>query len=271
MDSITLARSLLFVPGNRPERFAKAATSGAHAIVLDLEDAVSPDNKEAARDAISPWLAAGNPGITRINADDTPWYAADLAMLAALPQAAVMLPKADAESVAHTVASLPGRAVIALVETVKGYRELTQVAGTPGVVRIAFGSIDFGTETGIADIGEAMTAIRTRIVLESCFAGLAAPIDGVSVSIDDHDTIHYDATRSRQFGFGGKLCIHPRQVPVVNAAFRPSANEVEWARRVLAAIEASGGGATTVDGKMIDKPVVDQARRVLSEMGTVTH
>jgi citrate lyase subunit beta/citryl-CoA lyase len=190
-------------------------------------------------------------------------------MLAALPQAAVMLPKADAASIAHTVASLPGRPVIALVETVKGYRELTQVAGTPGVVRIAFGSIDFGTETGITDIGEAMTVIRTRIVLESCFAGLAPPIDGVSVSIDDRDTIHHDATRSRQFGFGGKLCIHPRQVPVVNAAFRPSASEIDWARRVLAAMEASQGGATTVDGKMIDKPVVDQARRVLSEMGSL--
>ena len=271
MDSIDLARSLLFVPGNRPERFAKAAASGAHLIVLDLEDAVSPDDKGVARDAISTWLTAGNPGITRINAAETLWYATDLAMLAALPQAAVMLPKADATSVTRTVAALPGCPLIALVETVKGYRELTQVAGIPGVVRIAFGSVDFGTETGIADIGEAMTAIRTRIVLESCFAGLAAPIDGVSVSIDDHDTILHDATRSRQFGFGGKLCIHPRQVPVVNAAFRPSADEIDWARRVLAATEASKGSATTVDGKMIDKPVVDKARRVLSEMGIAIH
>lgn len=264
MVPIALARSLLFVPGSRPDRFDKAAASGAHAIVLDLEDAVAPADKDGARQAISDWLSGGHPGLVRINAADTAWHGDDLGMLAAFPAAAAMLPKADADSAAATAAALPGRPVVALVETVKGYKELDRLAAIPGVVRIAFGSIDFGTETGIDDIGEAMTAIRIRIVLESCFAGIAPPIDGISVRIDDGEALHRDALRARQFGFGGKLCIHPRQIAVVNAAFRPSDAEQDWARRVIAAIEESGGGATTVDGRMIDKPVVDKARLILS-------
>lgn len=266
MADIASARSLLFVPGNRPERFAKAAASGAHAIVLDLEDAVPPDGKDAAREAVAVWLHAGRSGIVRVNAADTPWHADDLRMLAATP-AAAMLAKADADAVAGAAAALPGRAIVALVETVKGYMELARVATHPGVVRVAFGSVDFGTETGIADVGDAMTAVRTRIVLESCFAGLAAPVDGVSLGVDDEEATRRDALRARQLGFGGKLCIHPRQVAAVNAGFRPGEAELQWARRVLDAIAASGGNATTVDGKMIDRPVVEQARRILSGGG----
>ena len=110
-----------------------------------------------------------------------------------------------------------------------------------------------------------MTAIRTQIVLESCHAGLVAPIDGVSVNFSDADQMRADGLRSRQLGYGGKLCIHPSQVAAVNAAFLPSPEEVEWAQRVLAAFEASGGAATAVDGKMIDKPVVDRARHIIAK------
>lgn len=259
------ARSMLFVPGNRPDRFAKAASSGAHAIVVDLEDAVAPGDKQGARDATAAWLASGGIGLVRINALGTPWHEADLAMIARSPGAAVMLPKADAESTARTIESLPGHPLVALVESVRGYRDLARLAAIPGVQRIAFGSIDFSAESGIADIGDAMTSIRNGIVLESRFAGLVAPLDGVSTAIDDGIGIHNDALRSRQLGFGGKLCIHPRQVAAVNSAYMPTRQEVDWARRVLAAIEASGGAATTVDGKMVDKPVVEQAHAILDE------
>jgi|SRR5690606_12809949 len=265
MKSIARVRSLLFVPGSRPDRFAKAATSGAHAIALDLEDAVSPDDKPQARNAVATWLASDGKGIVRINAADTPWHEADIDMLAQSPGTTVMLPKADAESIARTTAALPDHAVIALVETVRGYKDLARIAANHGVQRIAFGSIDFTAESGIADIGDAMTSVRSAIVLESCFAGLAAPLDGVSTCLDDEAGIRNDALRSRQLGFGGKLCIHPRQVPAVNTAFMPTSQEVDWAQRVLAAIEASDGGATAVDGKMIDKPVVEQARTILAD------
>lgn len=271
MTVLALAQSLLFVPGSRPDRFDKAAASGAHAIVLDLEDAVALPDKDAARDAVAAWLSAGGQAVVRVNGAATPWYEADMAMLARFPRAAVMLAKADAASTARSVRLLPGRPLLALVESIAGVRDLAQVAATPGVLRLAFGSIDFGAETGISDVGEAMSLVRSRFVLESCFARIAAPIDGVTTSVDDTGLVLSDARRAQQFGFGGKLCIHPRQVEPVHQGFRPDPAEVEWAGRVLAASKASGGAATAVDGKMVDAPVVEQARRILGRMPTAAH
>jgi len=261
-----IARSLLFVPGHRSDRFGKAAASGAHQVVLDLEDAVAPDAKSAARSAVKDWLAQGGQALVRINAADTEWYETDLAMLQAFPQAGVMLPKADRRSLAHTVAALPGRHVVALLETVAGCLALPGVCGVRGLSRLAFGSVDFGVDSGIADEGESMTSIRVQIVLHSRLAGLQAPVDGVSVNFSDLQQMQQDALRSRQLGFGGKLCIHPAQVGAVNQAFRPSEKERDWAARVLAAFEASGGAATAVDGRMIDRPVVEHARRIAAEL-----
>lgn len=260
-----IARSLLFVPGDRPERFAKAAAAGADAVVLDLEDAVAPAAKDMARAAVASWLAAGGRAFVRINAADTPWYAADLAMVQAAAGAGLMLPKAAATSLQRTANALPGRPLIALLETVAGYFDLPALAAVPGLQRIAFGSVDFAAETGIADEGEALTAVRTQVVLASCRAGLQAPIDGVSLEFNDSARMQADALRARQLGFGGKLCIHPRQVAAVATAFRPSEAELQWAARVLAAFEASGGAATAVDGKMIDKPVVERAHRIVAD------
>jgi len=263
-----VSRSLLFVPGDRPDRFEKAASSGAHEIAIDLEDAVAPAAKEQARKATAAWLGQGQPAGVRINAADTAWFDDDLRMLQGYPAATVMLAKADEESLAHVAQALPQSRLIALIETVKGYMELRRLAGLTGLSRIAFGSVDFGVDSGISDEADAMTSMRTGIVLESSYAGLAAPLDGVSVNFTDDALIRRDAVRSRQLGFGGKLCIHPRQVVAVNEAWKPTSEEIDWARRVLAADEQSGGGATTVDGKMVDKPVVARARRIVSDAGT---
>lgn len=260
-----LARSFLFVPGDRPERFGKAAGSGAHAVILDLEDAVAPGAKAQARNAAAQWLADGGRAIVRINGADTPWFDDDLAMLRNAAGARVMLPKAEPESLLRLAQALPERPAIALVETVAGYLSLRDVAGFAGIDRLAFGSVDFAAESGIADEGESMTGIRTQIVLESCRAKLAPPIDGVGLEFRDEGAMRADALRSRQLGFGGKLCIHPRQVLAVNAAFKPSQDEVGWAERVLAAFELSRGAATSIDGKMIDKPVVERATRIMAE------
>ncbi|MPM53853.1 (3S)-malyl-CoA thioesterase [bioreactor metagenome] len=260
-----IARSFLFVPGDRPERFDKAAASGAHDIILDLEDAVGMEAKPRARDQVRDWLVAGgHKAIVRINAAGTPWFDDDLRMIQAVPNAAVMLPKADQRSLAHVTQALPGRRVIALIETVSAYLDLKAVCSVGGVEQLAFGSVDFSTESGIADEDHALDSVRVQIVLESVRAGLLAPIDGVSVNFSDTGLITQDARRSRDLGFGGKLCIHPAQVAPVNAAFAPSAAELDWARRVLAAFEASAGAATAVDGKMIDKPLVDKARRIVA-------
>lgn len=268
--TMRISHSLLFVPGDRPERFDKAQASGAHEVILDLEDAVAPAAKPAARRAVAEWLQAGGAqgrtAVVRVNAADTGWHADDLAMLQQVPGGMLMLPKAETVSLVAATSALPGRPTIALLETVRGFAALRELASVPGLGRIAFGSVDFGAETGIADEGDAMLAIRTQIVLESCLAGLQPPIDGVSVTLDDPALIHAQAARSRQLGFGGKLCIHPRQVEPVNAAFSPDDAQVRWARRVLDAFEASQGAATVVDGKMVDKPVVEQARRLLGRI-----
>lgn len=260
-----VARSLLFVPGDRPERFDKAAISGAHQVVLDLEDAVAPAAKDRARAAVAGWLADRRAAIVRINPADTPWHEADLEMARATPGASVMLPKADAATTARVIQALPERTVIALLETVEGYGGLPALAGLPGLARIAFGSVDFSADSGIADEGENLTTVRAAIVLHSRLAGLAAPLDGVSVEFNDEAVMRAEALRARSLGFGGKLCIHPRQVPSINAAWLPTEAERDWAQRVEAAFEASAGAATAVDGKMIDKPVVERARRILSE------
>lgn len=260
------ARSFLFVPGDRPERFPKAQASGAHVLVLDLEDAVGPANKDQARQSVADWLAHGHAATVRLNALDTPWYEADMAMISQHPNASVMLPKANAYSATHTLGALPRCRLIALLETIEAYMNLSSLAHVKGLERIAFGSVDFSTESGIRDEGDALTAVRTQIVLASRHAGLPAPIDGVSVELHDEALIRQMADRSRGLGFGGKLCIHPKQVTAVNEAWQPNAAELEWAERIVAAFQESEGNATAVEGKMIDKPIFERARQILASV-----
>lgn len=257
------AHSYLFVPGDRPERFPKAVASGPDVLVLDLEDAVGPDNKAQARDCVADWLAQGNTAMLRVNAMETPWYEEDMAVATAYPQASVMLPKADAYSATHTLGLLPRCRLVALLETIDGYMNLASLAKVSGLQRIAFGSVDFSTESGIVDTGHALTAVRTQIVLASRHAGLPAPIDGVSLELQDEGLMREAALESRSLGFGAKLCIHPRQVAAVNEAWRPAQADVDWAERVVQAFKKSGGNATSVDGQMVDKPVYERATQIL--------
>jgi citrate lyase subunit beta/citryl-CoA lyase len=126
-----------------------------------------------------------------------------------------------------------------------------------------FGSIDFQADMNIEGEGDELLLFRSRIVLASRLAGLQAPVDGVSTAIDDTGSVQADAQRARRLGFGGKLCIHPKQVGVVNQGFSPTPAQIEWAQRVIAADAASGGAPVTVDGKMVDRPVVLKAQTVL--------
>lgn len=263
-------RSHLFVPGDRPERFDKAVASGAHATIIDLEDAVQPARKDAARAALRSWLEQTQARvIVRINAAGTPWYEEDGRLLALPAVTGVMVPKAeDPAAIAALARSLrQDQWLVPLVETVAGHFAAAEIARVAGVYRLAFGSFDFMADAGIRGDAEELDAVRTHLVLVSRQARIVAPIDGVTVSTDDVAQIERDVARSRRFGMGGKLCIHPRQVPIVNAGFAPTAAEVEWAHRVVAALAEGGQGAVAVDGKLVDRPIELIARSILEEAG----
>ena len=261
-------RSFLFVPADRPERFVKALAAEADRVIVDLEDAVAPDAKDGARETLARWLesAEARDVLVRVNPPTTKWHDEDMRALAHLPAVAgLMLPKAeDADALAATRARMrPEAALIGLVETVRGFACLRAVAQVPGMARLAFGSVDFCLETGIQGQGAELDFVRAQLILESCLAGLAAPIEGVTVDIKSPATLQTDIERARRYGFGGKLCIHPTQVGPVNAGFLPSEESVAWAHRVLAAAK-SGAGAVTVDGKLVDRPIILQAEKILA-------
>lgn len=258
------AVTFLFAPGNRPERFDKAMASGADVVIIDLEDSVEPAGKPAARDAVSAFLAREPRVVVRINAIGTPWFSDDLAMLAGRSPCGVMLPKAESrEQLSEVAARLDGIAQIPLVETATGIAALAELAAVSGASRFAFGTIDFQLDLGIEGDGEELQAFRSEIVLRSRLAGLAPPVDGLTASVVDDALLRSDSERARRFGFGGKLCIHPRQVGVVATAFAPRAEDIARAQQIIAAAEASTTGVVAVDGRMVDKPVLDLARRTL--------
>lgn len=261
MSGLEAIRAPLFVPADRPERFEKAARSGADAVILDLEDAVAADAKEAARAALRRDFT-DLPVIVRINAAGTGGHEADLAAVAALRPAAVMLPKAEDAGLVEALAARLSCPVIALIESARGLAQARQIAAARGVARLAFGSVDFCVDLGCAHRPDVLAPARFELVLASRLAGRAAPFDGVTVRLDDISETADDAEQARDMGMGGKLCIHPKQIAAVQRAFAPGAAEIDWARRVLAA----GDGVIQLDGAMVDEPVRIKARAVLQRM-----
>jgi citrate lyase subunit beta / citryl-CoA lyase len=263
-------RTYLFVPGNRPERFAKALGSGADAIVLDLEDAVAPAGKGAARDAIAQWRRqAGDADrariVVRINDARSSAFVDDLRLLRDARIAAVMLPKAEAAAQVQAVrAAVPEGGVLALIESALGVAKAQEVAEADGVVRLVFGTLDYALDLDldIVDSAEGLSHAASMLALASRIAGLAAPVAGVTPQLDDGQRLLADLAWSRRHGFCAKLCVHPRQVAPIHSALAPSPQAIEWARRVLAA-ESASPGAAQLDGRMVDRPVVLQAQRTL--------
>lgn len=266
---MSLPRSYLFVPGDRPERYAKACAAGADAVIVDLEDAVAPEAKDAARAALVAWLSPAQPVLVRINAAGTPWFDADIAICSLPGVAGVVLPKAaDEREIESLALHLPGVAILPLIESAAGLWNVEAVAHASQVQRLLFGSIDFQLDTGIEGEGEELLYARSRLVLASRACGLPAPVDGVSTATTDAEAVAADTRRARRLGFGAKLCIHPAQVAAVHAAFAPSADEIARARRIVAAADAAGGAAVALDGRMIDLPIILKAREIL---GRIAH
>lgn len=260
------AQSYLFVPGNRPERFASALASGADAVIIDLEDAVEPAAKVDARETVKTWASRDRPVLVRINGRGTPWFEQD-AKLAALDSiAGVVIPKTEGLDDIVDVVSVAKRKVpvFPLIETARGMWSAMDIAKAPYVKRLMFGTLDFIAEMGTDDDHEALNPYRTQLALISRVAGIERPVEGVTPDIHDTDRLVADTRNGKRHGFGAKLCIHPRQIAAVHACYSPSARDVEWAMRVVDAVSRADGAATTVDGKMVDRPVVLRAQQVLA-------
>ena len=267
--------NFLFVPGTRPERFAKALDSGAGGVIIDLEDAVAAEDKDMARNAIRaawPSFTAEQKKrlVIRSNSPGSKFYSADLILAQELDVACLLIPKSESVDEMNGAALvLPNTALIPMIETAIGLDHLREIANSNQVIRLALGNLDLQADLGmVCDPQETeLQTARYQIVLASRVAQIAPPIDGVTPSTDDVVRIQDDAERAKRMGFGGKLCIHPKQVGIVKAAFMPSEEEVAWAKRVIEADAASKGGAVKLDGRMIDRPVVLLAQRTIAIAG----
>lgn len=258
MDAVTW----LFVPGNAPHRFDKAAAAGADAVIIDLEDAVPPEDKDAALSETLQWLTKGRAWVRVNDAEDAIDGAAGLL--------GVIVPKAESPSSLAAVATRLGVPVVALIETAVGLHRVHDIASTAGVARLAFGSLDLAADLRADDTHDAMLLARNMIVLASRVADLPPPIDGVTTVIHDADVVEESARYARSLGFRGKLCIHPAQLGPAARGLAPDKDEIAWARQVLAAAEGSAGAVTGPGGHMIDKPVLDRARAIL-QAGKASH
>lgn len=264
-SSIGTARTWLFVPGDRPDRFAKARRSGADVAIIDLEDAVDAAQKDKARQETAASIAEGNAFAVRISAVNSADGAKDLEMLAGIGRSplAIIAAKAEDPEDMALIARTVRAPVIALIESARGLEAASDLAASSAVARLALGAVDLSLDAGFTLDDRVLAPIRSRLVISSRAAGIAGPIDTPSLDIRDLDAVRTSTLQARRFGMAGKLCIHPAQVPVVSVAFRPTAAEVEHARTILAT--ARDGGAAQLNGQMIDLPVLERARRVIAD------
>jgi citrate lyase beta subunit len=309
-------RSLLFAPGSDERKLAKALASAADAVVCDLEDAVAPADKEAAREIVAgvlqdvfrpaeadtvphpgrgvvpppsqqsvtgksapdrdssapistdPAPALARPArLVRVNAAGTPWFSDDLALTATLALDGLVLPKASAGAVEGL--GPDGPPVIAIVETAMGLRQAFEIASQPRVAALLLGSVDLGAEVGLETRpdGQEILYARSKVAIDSTAAGLRGPFDVVQLDFEDEAGLEHQCRLARALGFRGKASIHPAQLETINRVFAPSEQEIEWARTVVDAFEGQSEGVLSVDGTMVDRPVVERARRVLREAG----
>ena len=254
----------LFVPGHRVELLLKAAASGADAVIMDLEDAVSPADKPAARNAVLERPKILVPLVVRVNAFDSEWFATDLDCLNKNRPSMVMLPKAEAASHIEIIRQVLGSEipVLPIVESAVGLAALAEILRHPSVVQAAFGHLDFALDIGAEPNWECLHYARGKMVVETRLAGKAAPLDGVAVRFDDTEIVTLESTCAKAMGFGGKLLIHPKQIEPAKAVFQPSAKDYEWAQRVMVAV-ADNASAVQLDGAMVDVPVIKRAEVII--------
>lgn len=263
------ARSALFVPGDRPERFSKAFASGADQIIIDLEDAVDEFSKARAQDNIADF-AQQHPEqhiLVRINASDHPQHDADLALCKSCPGiTGILLPKAEStEQLAH--AAQADKPIWPIIESAQGLANIASLVLVANVERLCLGTVDLSLDMNLGE-GPAAEVIldqaRYNLLVQSRANGLAAPLDGVFVRLDDNVGLADAAKRSQAMGFSGMLCLHPKQIPIIHQAWEPTAEALAWAKRVVMAANQSKEGAFQLNGQMIDAPVLARAQKLLA-------
>lgn len=257
-------RSLLFVPGSRPDRFDKAAGAGAEAVCIDLEDAVPPDGKEAARVAAVAALD-GRFGL-RVNAVGTTEGEADLTALSGANLVFVMIPKAVSAADVAVVRAATDAPLWPIVESAEGLHAAWAIAAAPGVAGVLFGGADYAADLGCTMEWEPLFHARGVLAAACARAGVEL-LDVPHLDITDEADLIASTRRIKAMGFTGRACIHPAQIGPVHAVFTPTEAEIARARRVLDAFEAAGGGAALLDGKLIEKPLIRAARRTLEHVG----
>ncbi len=283
----SMIRSVLFVPGNRPERIPKAVATGADAVIVDLEDAVPLDEKQKARQAVKEALHQHRHRKlwVRINGPDTKWIHEDITAVMTGGIGGIMVPKLETPSqvdwvydrISETIKKrdieLDDIFFVPMVETALSVENVFGIARASvkhsRLAMLAFGAADFTADLGInlSNTGDELMYPRARIAVASRAAGARPPLDSpYMIDIKDRDGLKKDAGRARNLGFQGKLCVHPIQVDVVNDVFSPNQAEIDMATRVLTAYEAAikeGKGVVQLDGKLVDPPVVERARQIM--------
>lgn len=265
-----LHRSWLYVPGNRPDRFTKAAASGADAVVIDLEDAVPPEAKDTARQAAAAQVTggAGVPLYVRINHPGTPWARADVTAVAGARPAGIRIPKVEDPEQVRTVAGWLRDAgaeipLYCLIESALGVERAFKIAGAHDVVAgLVLGEADLAADLGTTD-DDGLHYARSRCVVAARAAGLPPPVQAVFTDVDDLDGLRASCEQGRRLGFLGRSAIHPRQIPVINTAYTPTAEEVADARALLDAADRAEAAFVLADGRFVDPAITRRARRVV--------
>ncbi len=263
----------LYVPANRPDRFAKAVAAGPDVVVFDLEDAVPVDDKVDARGWAVAWIAANasGPVEVRVNAPGTPWIEDDLAAVAAVPRIRVRVPKVESAADVHAVlGQVPSARITAVIESPLGLEKAFEIAtADPRVVAISLGEADLASSLGV-DGPPGLAWARGRLVSASRAAGLGAPMMSVYPHVNDIDGLRQTSLEGRALGFVGRTAIHPRQLATIIESFTPTAVQVAEAEALLTAVEkagvAEGGVIVLPDGRMVDPAMVGRARELTTLM-----
>jgi len=261
----TRRRSWLYAPGHSEKLLQRVFQVGADSVVLDLEDGVPDGEKDRARALVAEAVASRRAWV-RVNAPRSEVTAADIEAVASHAEG-IRIPKvesaADAEWVAERAGGVP---LAATIESAKGVLQASAIAAVAGVAHLVVGTADLAHDLGVRIDSETIEWSQCQIVLGSIAAGKEAPVDGAYLGPDDEMALRSEAVRARRLGFSGKTAVRPWHVPVINSVFAPTPEEIEWAERVLARYEESGGAASRLaSGELVDRPVADRARRILEE------